>query len=180
MNIQEHLIKRHIDLELHQPVLDFQNCAATFLCWNFAGGLTGYQRYRPFGDRKIFNDPNLGRYYTYRNKDYPTVTVWGLESYYVSDGPIFITEGIFDAARLTERKQSAFATLCNAPPKDYKNWFQMLNRPVIAICDNDKAGLKLADYADSFEVVPKGDLGDAPDDYVSFLIEKYANFQTVH
>lgn len=175
MNIRDHLIERHVDLALHQPVLDNENCAATFLCWNFSGRLTGYQCYKPNGDKKIFNDPNLGRYYTYRNKSYPTVTVWGMESYYISDGPIFITEGIFDAARLTGRKQTAFATLCNAPPKDYKNWLQMLGRPIIAICDNDKAGMELSHYANHFEVVPEGDLGDAPDDYVSHLIERYAS-----
>lgn len=175
MNIKDHLIERHIDLDLHKPILDDKNCSATFLCWNFSGQLTGYQSYKPNGDKKIFNDPILGRYYTYRNKNYPTITIWGIESYYISDGPIFITEGIFDAARLTERKQTAFSTLCNAPPKDYKNWFKMLGRPVIAICDNDNAGLELANYANHFEVVPEGDLGDAPDDYVSFLIERYAS-----
>lgn len=50
-------------------------------------------------------------------------------------------------------------------------------RPTIAICDNDPAGLKLASCADYREIVPKeyGDLGDSPEDYVTYLIERYAS-----
>jgi hypothetical protein len=174
LNIKEHLIERHVNLDLHRPILDNENSSATFLCYNLSGQLCGYQTYSPLGDRRIFNCPNLGRYYTYRNKNQQTVVIWGIESYFISDGPIFITEGIFDAARLTERNQTAFAMLCNSPPKDYKNWLQLLTRPIIAICDNDTAGLELSRFSDYYEIVPSGDLGSAADDYVSYLLSKYA------
>ncbi len=172
-NIKDHLEKRHINLELHRPFLNYQNNSATFFLYNFSGQICGYQTYRPFGDKKIFNHPDLGRYYTYRK--IPTISVWGMESYKNETHPIFIVEGIFDAARITERNHCAFATLCNKPPKDYKNWLQILPNPTIAICDNDKAGFELSKFTDHYEVVPDSDLGDASDDYVSHLITSYAS-----
>ena len=173
LSIKDHLIERHVDLNLHKPLLDDENISAIFLCYNLSGQLCGYQRYRPLGDKKIFNNPYHGRYYTYRKQQ--TVTVWGAESYFISNGPIFITEGIFDAARITERNCSAFAMLCNSPPKDYKNWLQMLARPTIAICDNDQAGIELSKFTDFYEMVPDGDLGSSPNDYVSYILTKYAS-----
>jgi hypothetical protein len=60
-------------------------------------------------------------------------------------------------------------------PKDYKNWLKMLIRPIIVICDNDVAGEQLAEFGDYVEVIPEGkDLGESSDDYVQFLVNKYA------
>jgi hypothetical protein len=40
--------------------------------------------------------------------------------------------------------------------------------------ENDDAGRKLANFGDYVEVVPDNkDLGEAPDDYVQFLVNKY-------
>lgn len=102
--------------------------------------------------------------------------VWGTESLSQSNGVVYLTEGIFDAARMTNLSQSALAALANNPPKDYKNWLELLNRPVVVVCDNDSAGMKLAKFGDHVEVVPQGkDLGDAPDDYVRYLLGKYGS-----
>lgn len=173
MNITEHLKERHLNLKLHRPVLDEELNIATFFCWNLSGQLVGYQQYNPSGDKKIFNNKLEGRYYTYRK--IPTVTIWGVESLYLSDGPIYLTEGIFDACRMTNVGYSGLATLANNPPKDYKNWLQLLHRPIIAVCDNDTAGIKLAKFGDHVEIVPGNkDLGESNDDYVSYLIQKYS------
>jgi hypothetical protein len=174
MDLKEHLRQRNLNLELHQPVLDEELGIATFYCWNLSGQLVGYQQYNPNGDKKIFNSKLGGKYYTYRKQ--PTVCVWGTESLYQSDGVVYLTEGVFDAARMTNLGQSALASLANNPPKDYKNWLRMLNRPVVAVCDNDVAGRKLAKFGDYVEVVPEGkDLGDASEDYVQYLLSKYAS-----
>jgi hypothetical protein len=176
MNLKQHLRERHLNLDLHRPVLDEQLNIATFYCWNPSGQLVGYQQYNPNGDKKIFNSKLEGKYYTYRNKNQPTIVVWGLESLYQSSGVIYLTEGIFDAARMTEVGASALSTMANNPPKDYRNWLDMLHRPVVAVCDNDDAGKKLAKFGHYVEVVPEGkDLGEAPDDYVRYLLSKYAN-----
>jgi hypothetical protein len=175
MAIEQHLKERHLDIKLHKPFLDEELNIATFYCWNLSGQLVGYQQYNPTGNKQIFNSKLEGKYYTYRNKHTPTVVVWGVESLYQSDGVIYLTEGIFDAARMTYIGESAIAAMTNNPPKDYKNWLQMLTRPIVAVCDNDPAGLKLAKFGDYVEVVPDGkDLGDAPDDYVKYLLNTYS------
>jgi hypothetical protein len=176
MNLKEHLKQRHLDLELHRPILDEELNIVSFYCWNLSGQLVGYQQYNPLGNKKIFNSKLEGKYYTYRNKNQPTVVVWGIESLYQSDGVVYLTEGIFDAARMTNLGQSALASLANNPPKDYINFFLSLNRPIVAVCDNDVAGRKLAKFGDYVEVVPEGkDLGDAPDEYIQYLIKKYSS-----
>lgn len=173
MNLKEHLRQRHLNLDLHRPFLDEELNIATFYCWNLSEQLVGYQQYNPNGDKKIFNSKLEGKYYTYRKL--PTVVVWGVESLYQSNGVVFLTEGVFDACRMTSLGHSALASLANNPPKDYRNWLDMLNRPVVAVCDNDDAGRKLAKFGDYVEVVPNGkDLGEAPDDYVTYLLNKYA------
>ena len=172
MNLHQHLFSRYFNLDLHRTLLDEELGVASFLLYNLSGQLVGYQQYNPLGDKKVFNSKLGGKYYTYRKQ--PTVCVWGVESLYQSSGPIFLTEGVFDACRMTNVGQTALATLANNPPKDYKNWLEMLCRPVVAVCDNDAAGRKLAKFGDYVEVVPEGkDLGEAPDDYVRYLLEKY-------
>jgi hypothetical protein len=174
-DLRYHLHQRHLNLELHRPFLDEELNIATFYCWNLSGQLVGYQQYNPSGSKKIFNDKLSGKYYTYRNKNHQTVSVWGTESLYQSDGVVYLTEGIFDAARMTNLGQSALAAMANNPPRDYKNWLQLLNRPVVAVCDNDAAGRKLAKFGDYVEVVPEGkDLGESSDAYVQYLLNKYA------
>jgi len=172
-NIKEHLLERHLNLELHHPVLDLELNIATFYCYNLSGQIVGYQQYNPNGDKKIFNSKLEGRYYTYRKL--PTVSLFGTESLYQSNGVIYLTEGVFDAARMTNVGQSALATLTNNPPKDYKNYLQMLGRPIVVVCDNDSAGKQLLPYGDYVEVVPDEvkDLGEAPNDYIQYLLSKY-------
>jgi DNA primase len=174
MKIKQHLQERHLNLELHRPILDEELNIATFLLYNPSGQIVGYQQYNPQGNKNIFNDKLSGKYYTYRNKNQPTIAIWGLESYYNSSGPIFLTEGIFDACRMTKVGQTALATLTCSPPKDYRNWLMMLNRPIVVVCDNDAAGRKLAKFGDYVEVVPEDkDLGESSDDYVQYLLTKY-------
>jgi len=58
MNIKTHLKHRHLDLELHRPILDEELNIATFLLYNLSGQLVGYQQYNPLGDKKS-SIPNL-------------------------------------------------------------------------------------------------------------------------
>ena len=167
----EHLKKRHLDLELHRPVLDLENDVATFYLWNLSGNLCGYQQYRRLGEKKPQNNPKQGKYFTYRNQ--PTQTVWGVESLYLSPGVVFVCEGVFDAARLTERGFSALAVLSNNPNQDLGNWLTCLNRRVVTVCDNDDAGRKLAKFGKCCVFTTDKDLGDSSPEFVSALLETY-------
>jgi hypothetical protein len=169
--LKTHLKQRHLDLELHRPVLDDEAGVATFYLWNLSEQLIGYQQYRPSGDKKKCNDRVLGKYYTY--KDLPTVVVWGVESLHLTPHVVFITEGVFDAARLTELGFSAIAVLGNSSGKDLSNWLALLNRKVVAVCDNDAAGRKLAAFGDVVVFTEDKDLGDSSDEFVSNLLATY-------
>jgi hypothetical protein len=72
--------------------------------------MTGFQQYRPAANKQKDNHPRDSRYFTYRKNR--VVGVWGLESWSLSN-TLFVTEGVFDAARLTARGYSAIATLSN-------------------------------------------------------------------
>lgn len=98
IQIKSHLKERHLNINLHPTIIDEENNVATFLLYTLTGKLAGYQQYNPKGSKTIFNTKEQSKYYTYRNKSYPTVTLWGIESLNSKYKPIFITEGIFDAA----------------------------------------------------------------------------------
>ena len=169
--LKQHLQSRHLDLDLHRPMLDDAEGVATFYLWNLSGQLVGYQQYRPLGDKKPNNNPKLGKYYTYRKQ--PTLAVWGVESLDLSPNVVFLTEGVFDAARLTSRGYSALAVLSNNPSPDLRNWLTCLNRRVVAVCDNDSAGRKLAKFGDLVLFTEDKDLGDSSDEFVTKVLKDF-------
>ena len=166
-----HLKNRHLDVDLHRPVVDEVERVATFYLYNLSGGLVGYQQYRPEGEKKPQNNPKQGKYFTYRKQ--PTLAVWGVETLHLTPHVVFLTEGVFDAARLTERGVSAVAALSNNPTQDLRNWFTCLNRKVVAVCDNDAAGRRLAKFGDVAVFTEDHDLGDSTDEFVDRLVKEF-------
>lgn len=160
-----------MDVDLHRPVLDDVERVATFYLWNLSGQLVGYQQYRPEGEKKPQNNPKAGKYFTHRKM--PTLAVWGVESLFLTPHVLFLTEGVFDAARLTERGVSAVAALSNNPTADFRNWLTCLNRVVVAVCDNDDAGRRLAKFGNVAVYTEEHDLGDSSDEYVTQLMERF-------
>lgn len=174
-------------MNLHTVWIDEVDRVATFPLWTLAGVFAGYQAYRPDADKVQKND-EAGRYYTYRGKkllhgpnedrkDIKHVAVWGMESWYLSN-TLFVTEGIFDAARLTDLGVSAVAVISNDPNTSTRNWLSIVRqtRPVVAVCDPGKAGYKLRTVGNDYHVMnvlglPDADLGDAPQSYVEDLIK---------
>lgn len=171
MRLKDHLKSRHVDFNLHNPILDEQEFVATFYLWNVSGQIVGFQQYRPLCNKKKNNSPRDGRYFTYRRDD--TVAVWGVESLHLTPHLLFLTEGIFDAARLTESGCSAIAVLSNDPRRDLRNWLKILNRVIVVVCDNDKAGKKLADFGDVVVYTKEKDLGESSNEFIVSLVEKF-------
>ncbi len=170
--VVDHLKDRHVDLNLHRPVVDEEARVATFYLYNLSTQLVGYQQYRPEGEKKPQNNPKEGKYFTYRKQ--PTLAVFGVESLHLSPNVVFLTEGVFDACRLTERGYSALAALSNNPTHDLRNFLTCLNRRVVAVCDNDVAGRRLAKFGDVAVFTEDHDLGDSTDEYVTSLLERFS------
>lgn len=193
--VLEHLHERHFDTSVHTAWIDEEQRLVKFPLWNLSGKLVGYQQYRPEGSKEKFNNPLEGRYFTrsknetwsvtlqlpngeietLRPKRHTSVRVWGLESWNFSN-TLFLTEGIFDACRLTELGYSACAMLANDLDSSTRNWLYSVkaNRPVVSVCDNDAAGKKLAKYGHASHIVECGDLGDASEEYVMNLAKEYS------
>lgn len=171
MNLKQHLVSRHLNLKLHNPVLDEDNNVATFYLWNLSGQMVGYQQYRPDANKEKKNDPRDGRYFTCRKS--PTVSVWGVESLHLNTEVVFLTEGVFDAARFTNRGYPAVAALSNDPNGDVMNWLHCLGRRVVSVCDSGKAGLKLRKFGHQVFTVEEGDMGDAPEELVTHVLNTF-------
>ena len=172
MDLEQHLKHRYLDIALHRPFIDNTDGVVTFLLWNLSGQIVGLQTYRPTASKGRGNDPRLGRYFNRRKL--PTVAVWGVESLHLTPSIVFVTEGIFDAARLTERGVSAVAVLSNDPSGDVYNWLHSTARTVIAVCDADTAGSRLAKFGHYAHFTETGkDLGEASDEFVTELLAKY-------
>jgi len=175
MTVLQHLESRYLNTNLHRVWVDEAQGVATFPLWNLSGQLVGYQQYRPSANKKKDNHPKMSRYFTHRKNK--VVGVWGLESWSLSN-TLFVTEGIFDAARITYTGSfSAIALLSYDVSATTKAWLWSVRRTrkVVAICDNDSSGRRLAKYGHVAHIVESGDLGDASDSYVSCLIKNYVD-----
>jgi hypothetical protein len=169
--LTQHLNKRHCNLQLHRPWLDEENHVATFPLWNLSGQMVGYQQYRPNANKEKNNHPSEGRYFTFRKM--PTLCLFGVESLHLTPNVVFLTEGVFDACRLTERGVSALAVLSCDVNKEVRGWLKSLNRLVVAVCDDDAAGRKLAKFGDVAVTMGSHDLGDATDEEVTQLLKRF-------
>jgi 5S rRNA maturation endonuclease (ribonuclease M5) len=169
-----HLRSRNIDFTLHRVWLDEDTQVASFPLYNLAGMLLGYQQYRPEGSKDINNDPRRGKYFT-RKPTNPEPSYWGAESWYLSN-TLFLVEGLFDAARLTSLGYSALATFTNNPGANFLGFVSLVQkmRPVVVVCDNDAAGIKLAKYGHLHTVLYSGkDVSDADQLELLEMVRRY-------
>jgi hypothetical protein len=110
------------------------------------GVFIGHQRY--FW-RKGKNRGNIGRYLTTILDPYKQVACYGWDNCR-GFGPLFVTEGIFDAIRVSNCWVDCVACLCNNPSKQLKWLLKQIagNRRLIALTDRDNAGEKLGGWCD--------------------------------
>lgn len=171
MNVTQHLKDRFVNIDLHRFLVDDENSIATALLYNLSGKICGFQQYRPGADKKPNNDPREGRYYTHKTEG--TLVVFGVETLHLTPGLVFLVEGMFDAARLSSRGFSSLAVLSNNPTQDLKGFLKCLNRKVVVVYDNDAPGKKLAAFGDKAVCLASKDVGDASEEELDQLLEKY-------
>lgn len=177
-DINEHLKKRGINRERQHVVIDKERQIATFLLYNLSGMLVGYQTYNPNGLNRT-KERSLKRYFTYVGKEGLTskIAVWGLDTITNDKCYMFVTEGVFDIAKIHNFGEQGVAVLSNCP-KHVKPWICAMGKFVIAIKDSDKAGSKLDVISDvGFSVPTKyKDIGDMPqeeaNEFLSSIIKK--------
>ncbi len=184
LDIHQHLKSRWVDFSIHRPFLDVEGCKATFLLYNLSGQIVGKQEYNPNADKTRDNNFN-GRYRTIKTTN-ETHVVFGLETFnFHQNNPVYVTEGIFDATRLTFYGHTAIAILGNSQQKHsgLKSWLSSIGKTTIAVCDSDKAGLQLAKLTDKAVILnPKHgkDLGElSPYLVLALLSLKIPHDQTI-
>ena len=152
--MQPHLHSRHFyhDVPTNGEPGSFDE-VFTFYLYDFGGNLTGFQQYRPLGDKTYRRNPREGKYFTHITPG--KVGVWGLQYYYPSPTMV-ITEGVFKAVRFHNLGINAIAVLSNNPTH-LKQQLQLLSLQyqLVTVVDPDTAGLQLAKYAPRYLLPPK-------------------------
>lgn len=69
--------------------------------------------------------------------------------------PVYVVEGIWDAITVQNTGRNCLAVMTNNP-KHLWSWLKTLPVPIIAICEGDKAGKKLAKTGDFSVELPDG------------------------
>ena len=174
MTVLAHLKDRYFDVTQHTAWVSEAERVAVVPLWNLSGQLTGYHHYRPDMPKDANNHPYDSRYFT-RVSNSP-VTVWGIESWYNSN-TLFVTEGLFDAARVTWNGFSAVCVFSSDMGKSTLGWLNLVKqiRPVVSLCDNDAAGIKLAKHGHQHYTVQSAkDFNDADESEVQAVLRKYS------
>lgn len=165
MNLREHLTSRWFDPALYSGVfLDDEFSCATFMLWNLSGQACGYQTYSPLLPKVHVDNPREAKYFTWVSKGQNVC--WGLETLKTLDtSVVYLTEGVFDACRLHWHGKAALAMLTNKPDH-LRNWLSCLPYRTVAATQGDRAGQKLAKFADSALYLPNDhDVGSLSEDY---------------
>ena len=175
-DIISHLKGRGVDPNQTRVIIDEKTEDVYFFLYNLSGQMVGFQKYNPNYQKtgqSNLDDPRMAKYFTWVTEEGKgrSIGVWGLESTKFTDEYIFITEGIFDAARIQEAGYPAIAVLCNNPSDSLKSWLATLPQKKIVIYDNDGPGRKLIKVGDFSYTVPRDkDVNDlTPEEAKVFL-----------
>lgn len=180
-NLTVHLEERNLNLNLYNNVfVSEEENLVVFYLWNLMGQMVGFQQYRPHKDKMNKElQPRELRYFTYLSKEEETNThslvAWGLELLNPKQKRVFVVEGVFDAVKLHNLGLNALAVL-SCDPKQLKGWLFSMGYEVVPVCEDDKAGKKLAKLSSNGDVVylENGqDLGDMTQKDVNELFSKY-------
>lgn len=140
MGFKDHLLSRNYDPSLYvNQTIDEEGELLTVHLFNLEGKFVGYQRYDPSGSKKT-NVINEAKYMTYTMKG--EKAFWGLETLDYTQDTLFVVEGLFKASALHKAGYNAICVFGNRA-EHLKDLLLSFNMNIIAICDNDDAGMKL-------------------------------------
>lgn len=163
---ESHLFQRCKSDADKYGIVDCENELFTRYLFNLSGQIVGYQKYNHRAEKVAKNHPSLGRYFTYLTDG--KIACAGLDNIECSK-PLYLVEGIFEQITATEYGLNCIAVLCNSP-KHLRNFLACWPHRVVALCQDDSAGLKLRNLADDFIVLPQ-DLDDMNREDVIRLIQ---------
>jgi hypothetical protein len=164
----QHLFSRCKQDPEQLGVVDYHNEIFTRFIYNRSGQVVGYQAYNWLADKKPRNDAT-GRYWTWLTKidGITKLGLMGLE--HVRWGEtLYLVEGQFEQATAAAYGLNCVAVLTNNP-KPLKNWIFSYPGLVVALCQDDQAGRKLANLADRAVMLHK-DLDEMSKEEVKFLL----------
>jgi len=159
LNMSLHLAERYFNPNFYSGV-SVTDDELTVMLWNLSGQMCGYQIYNPNKPKKA-KEPRDAKYFTHvtKGKD----AVWGTETVEWNSPFVFVTEGIFDAARLHYHGLPAVAVLGNNP-KSMSGWLMELPQDTVAAVQGDTAGLMLALSTNRAVFLPEGhDVSSLPE-----------------
>lgn len=165
-----HLLNRGMNPNLY-PFAGIERDVARFPMYDFSGRMTGFNQYRPNGEKKAPNDPQLGKYFSYVSDK--QVSVFGLESFLFSK-QIYLVGGMFKAATLHRLGYTALR-VSGVSPKALLPQLQLLRRPWYAIGDNDLEGVTFVSRYGGFQ--SPCDVDEMPDEAVHQMLEQLSCYQ---
>lgn len=133
-----HLKSRGMNTSLY-PSLAATNEVATFTLFDFSGRLSGFQQYRPLGEKKESNKTS-GKYWSYVPNG--GVGVFGLESMDFTE-TVYLVGGLFKAATLHRLGYTALHVSA-VSYKVLRPQLRLLRRPYVGVGDNDDEGRQFA------------------------------------
>lgn len=171
----EHLKSRRLDVTRYSAVwVDEESKAVTFGLWNLSGKLVGIQQYRPDGSKAIRQNPKECKYFTRAGSVdcHKHIMAFGVELLDPLQAILFVAEGIFDIAPLHNRGINALALLKSSCDESTVEWLHSLGYFVVALCDGDKGGERLAPAAHMAITLPEGkDPADMPEEWFDDLVK---------
>lgn len=174
----KHLKSRGLNPNLYSGLwLDDKENTVTFGLWNLSGSLVGIQQYKHLAGKERCKNPRDMRYFTVAGKvdKYSKLVAFGVDLLSNKQKVLFLVEGVFDAVPLHNKGVNALATLTNNP-KHLASWLRSLGYYLVALCEGDNAGKKLAGVADEAVYLPEGkDPADMPEEWFDELIGFYNN-----
>ena len=172
----EHLKQRSLTPSLYSGLwLDEEESVTTFGLWNLSGSLVGFQQYKHLASKERCENPRDMRYFTIAGKTdkYSKLLAFGVDLLDSNQKVLFLAEGDFDVVPLHNRNVNALATL-NNNPKHLASWLRTLGYYLVALCEGDEAGQKLANVADEAVYLPEGkDPAEMSAEWFDELVQKY-------